>query len=64
MYERETNSSVVQAELTSINQKEGEEFEAFGQRIFKLLHQAFPLADDSMLEELGIGFFSKGCSDR
>ena len=64
MYGRETNTSVVQAELASIVQKEGEEFEAFGQRIFKLLHQAYPLADDSMLEQLGIGFFSKGCSDR
>ena len=64
MYGRETNSMVVRAELNNINQKEGEEFLAFRQRIFKLLHQAYPFADNIMLEELGIGFYSKGCSDR
>ena len=61
---RETNPTVVRAELANVHQKEGKDLEEYGRRIFRLLYQAYPDASDKMLKDLGIGFYSRGCIDR
>ena len=64
VFGKETNPSVVRAALTNVQQKDGEELDEYGRRIFRLLYQAFPDASEKMLEDLGIGYYSRGCTDR
>ena len=64
VYGKETNPTLVRAELANVHQKEGEDVEEYGRMIFRLLYQAYLDASDKMLEDLGIGFYSRGCIDR